>query len=173
MRYGLKVAALLLAAGCAGPAAAHVGIAVNEAPVGASYRATLVVGHGCDGAATTAIRVQVLEGFFNVRPMPKSGWTLEIVAGKYSRPFETGHGTVTEGVTEISWSGGELPDSQFDEFVFRGTFGGELEAGTRFYFPVIQVCGDVEDAWIDTSGDEDAELPAPHVELLPATGHGH
>jgi uncharacterized protein YcnI len=75
-------------------------------------------------------------------------------------------------VTEISWSGGELPDSQFEEFVFRGTFGTGLDTGSPFYFPVIQMCGDVEDAWIDTSGDGEAEFPAPSVELLPAAG-GH
>jgi uncharacterized protein YcnI len=153
---------------------AHIGLAVNEAPVGSTFKAALVVGHGCAGAATTKLRVQIPEGFYNVRPMPKAGWQLETVTGKYAQPFESHGNVVTEGVVEISWSGGELPDSQFDEFVFRGTFGGSVAEGTRFYFPVIQMCGDKEDAWIDTSGNEDAELPAPHVEIVPATeGHQH
>jgi uncharacterized protein YcnI len=168
----LLAAASLVAVG--GPAFGHVGLAVEEAAIGSTFRATLVVGHGCAGAATTAIRVQIPEGFYNVRPMPKAGWTLETVTGPYAQPFENHGTTLTEGVTEISWSGGELPDSQFDEFVFRGTFGAGLEAGSHFFFPVIQVCGTVEDAWIDTSGDAEAEYPAPSVELLPATGeHQH
>ena len=69
-------AAVLLAA--VAPAAAHVGLAQREATVGSTYRAALVVGHGCDGATTTQIRVEIPEGFYNVRPMPKPGWTLEM-----------------------------------------------------------------------------------------------
>ena len=136
----LLTAAVLLAA--AVPAAAPGGLAQREATIGSTYRATLVVGHGCDGAATTQIRVEIPEGFYNVRPMPKPGWTLEMKTGAYEKPFDN-HGTqMTEGVREITWSGGELPDSQFDEFVFRGTFGGDLQAGGRFHFPVTQACGD-------------------------------
>jgi len=166
---------VVVAAALASPAYAHIGLAPGEATVGATFRATLVVGHGCAGAATTQVRVQVPEGFYNVRPMPKPGWELSTVVGPYEQHFDS-HGTMLmEGVKEITWSGGELPDSQFDEFTFRGTFGGNLEAGSKFYFPVLQQCGDVEDAWIDTSGDEEAEFPAPAVELQPAgdSHHGH
>lgn len=156
----------------ASPAMAHIGLAHSEAVVGSTFRATLVVGHGCSGAATTQVRVQIPEGFYNVRVMPKADWKLDIVTGAYEQPFVSHGTTLTEGVKEITWSGNELPDSQFDEFVFRGTFGADLEAGTKFYFPVLQQCGDVEDAWIDTSGDDEAEFPAPAVELQPASG-GH
>lgn len=162
-----------LVTGLASPTLAHIGLTGGEAVVGSTFRATLVVGHGCAGDATTQIRVQIPEGFYNVRPMPKPGWQVETVTGPYEQPFENHGTTLTEGVKEISWSGGELPDSQFDEFVFRGTFGANLEPGTNFYFPVLQQCGGgVEDAWIDTSGDENAEFPAPSVELQPASG-GH
>jgi uncharacterized protein YcnI len=154
-------------------AAAHIGVAVDEAPVGSTFRVALAVGHGCAGAPTTAIRVQIPEGFYNVKPMAKAGWQIETVIGSYATPFESHGNTLTEGVTEISWSGNELPDSFFDEFVFRGTFGAALEPGSIFHFPVIQQCGDVEDAWIDTSGAEDAEYPAPSVTLTPAEGHAH
>jgi uncharacterized protein YcnI len=168
----LPLAAALVAA-VSTPAAAHIGIAVAEAPVGATYKAALVVGHGCAGAATTRLRVQIPEGFYNVKPMAKPGWTIETVTGPYAEPFDSHGATLTEGVKEIVWSGGELPDSQFDEFAFRGTFGAGLEVGSHFYFPVLQECGDVEDAWIDTSGDAEAEFPAPSVELLPAADEHH
>jgi uncharacterized protein YcnI len=167
----LMVATFLLAA--AVPAAAHVGLAQREAAIGSTYRATLVLGHGCDGAATTRLRVEIPEGFYNVRPMPKPGWTVETTRGPYARPFDN-HGTqMTEGVREITWSGGELPDSQFDEFVFRGTFGGDLATGARFHFPVVQTCGGSEAAWSDTSDAKGVEYPAPAVTLQPAKGHGH
>lgn len=156
-----------------GPAAAHISLATKEAVVGTTFKAVLVASHGCGAAATTALRVQIPEGFYNVKPMPKAGWELNTVIGAYATPFNNHGTTLTEGVTEISWSGGELPDAYFDEFVFRGTFGSTLEAGTTFYFPVIQVCGDKEDAWIDTSGEPDAELPAPGVTLTPAEASEH
>lgn len=161
-----------LLASLAGPAIAHIGLADSEAIVGSTFKATLVVGHGCSGSATTQVRVQIPEGFYNVRVMPKPGWKLDIVTGAYEQPFVSHGTTLTEGVKEITWSGSELPDNQFDEFVFRGTFGADLKAGTKFYFPVLQQCGDVEDAWIDTSGQDEAEFPAPAVKLEPASG-GH
>jgi periplasmic copper chaperone A len=168
------LASTALFASLASPALAHIGLAESEAAIGSTFRATLVVAHGCAGAGTTQVRVQIPEGFYNVRAMPKAGWTLEVVTEAYDQPFENHGTTLTEGVKEITWSGGELPDSQFDEFVFRGTFGTNLEAGASFYFPVLQGCGDVEDAWIDTSGDEGAEYPAPAIKLQPATGgQGH
>jgi uncharacterized protein YcnI len=157
----------------ASPAAAHITLATAEASVGATFKAVLVVGHGCGGAATTGLRVQIPEGFYNVKPMPKPGWELKTVTGPYATPFENHGTTLTEGVTEISWSGGELPDAYFDEFIFRGTFGGALKPGSTFYFPVIQICGATEDAWIDTSGDDEVEMPAPAVTLTPAAAAGH
>lgn len=155
------------------PALAHISLQLKDAQVGAAYRAVLVVGHGCGEEATTGVRVQVPEGFYNVKPMPKAGWTIETVTGPYETPF-LNHGTeITEGITEISWTGGNLPNEFFDEFTFRGTFGAELEEGSTFHFPVIQTCGSLEDAWIDQSGDHDVEFPAPSVTLSPAAEHAH
>lgn len=158
----------------AAPAQAHIVLQENEAQVGTTYRAVLVVGHGCGDQATTGVRVQIPEGFYNVKPMPKAGWTIDTVVGPYETPFSN-HGTeITEGVKEISWTGGSLPNDYFDEFTFRGTFGQQLEQGSTFYFPVIQSCGTTEDAWIDQSGDHDAEFPAPAVVLSsPAAEHAH
>ena len=44
------------------PAAAHVTLENREAPVGAGYKAVLRVPHGCEGTATTALRVRIPEG---------------------------------------------------------------------------------------------------------------
>ena len=41
---------------------------------GAGARLTLRVPHGCAGSATLKVRVQVPEGMFSVKPMPKAGW---------------------------------------------------------------------------------------------------
>lgn len=168
----LAASAALATVLAAVPAFAHVTLEVPQAAVGSTYKAVLRIPHGCGTEATNTVRVQIPEGFYNVKPMPKAGWTLETVTGPYAQPYDN-HGTqLTEGVTEIVWSGGDLPNEWYDEFVFRGTFAGTLEPG-NFYFPTIQQCANGEEAWIDVSGDENADMPAPSVELVPATAAGH
>lgn len=172
LAIGVVLASMLAASTL--PASAHIVLQEKSGQVGTTYRGTLVVGHGCGDAATTRVRVQIPEGFYNVKPRPKAGWTVETVTGPYETPFENHGSTLTEGVKEISWTGGELPNEYFDEFEFRGTFGPDVATDAPFFFPVIQTCGDAEDAWIDTSGDEEAEFPAPAVTLSPAeTGEHH
>lgn len=51
--------------------AGHIALQEKQALIGATYRAVLVVGHGCGDEATTAVRVQIPDGFYNVKPMPK------------------------------------------------------------------------------------------------------
>lgn len=151
------------------PALAHVTLEVAQAPVGSAYKAVLRVPHGCDGTATTAIRLKVPEGFVTAKPMPKAGWTLDIKTGDYAKNYTLYGSPVTSGATEIVWSGGNLPDNEYDEFVVRGTLAADLPVGSKLYFPVIQTCTSGEEDWIDTSGDE-AGTPAPALELTPAAG---
>lgn len=153
------------------PAFAHSTLEVQQAAIGASYKAVLRVPHGCGTEATHTVRVQIPEGFFNVKPMPKPGWTLETVTGPYENTYLNHGAEVTEGVKEIVWSQGNLPNEWYDEFVFRGTFADTLEPG-RFYFPAIQECANGEEAWIDVTGADDAEMPAPSLDLVPGTA-GH
>lgn len=166
------VAAVSLAA-ISLPTLAHSTLEVKEAKVGASYKAVLKVPHGCEGQATNTVKVQIPEGFFAVKPMPKAGWTLEVKTGKYAKAYMN-HGTeVTEGVLEIVWSGGNLPDAFYDEFVFTGTFAPDLPVEQTFYFPAVQVCANGEEAWIDTSGNPEAKKPAPSLTLKPADAPAH
>ena len=170
--FARAAAAVATLAAFAAPAFAHVTLEVPQAKLGSTYKAVIRVPHGCGAEATTTLRVQIPEGFFNVKPMPHAGWTLETVTGPYAQSYDN-HGTaLTEGVKEIVWSGGSLPNEFYDEFAFRGTFATTLEPG-KFYFPTIQECANGEEAWIDVTGAEDAEMPAPSVELLPADAAGH
>src|SRR5690606_19128584 len=83
------------------PAFSHVTLEKGEAPVGSTYKAVLRVPHGCDGKPTNVVRVKLPQGYYAVKPMPKPGWTLEKVIGKYEKPYNN-HGTeMTEGVTEV------------------------------------------------------------------------
>jgi periplasmic copper chaperone A len=153
-------------------ASAHVTLETREAPVGAPYKAVLRVPHGCDGAATIALRVRVPGGMIAVKPMPKPGWKIETVSGKYPKTYSYFHGAkLTEGVVEVSFSGGNLPDAYYDEFVFTGFIAGDLEPGTVLYFPVVQECEKGVHRWIEipaagkSSGDY--REPAPALKLQP------
>jgi periplasmic copper chaperone A len=154
-------------------ASAHITLETREAAIGGSYKAVMRVPHGCDGSATTAIRIRIPEGVIGVKPMPKAGWTLNVVSGKYPRPYGTHGAKLTEGVTEIGWSGGKLPDAYYDEFVFTGTIAEELEAGKTIYFPVVQECEKGVHRWIEipagghSHADDESSTPAPGLRLLP------
>ena len=166
-------AAALVAFGAV-PALAHITLEKGEAAVGSTYKAVLRVPHGCDGKATIAVRVRLPEGFIAAKPMPKAGWELKTVKGKYAKAYELWGEKVTEGVQEIDWTGGRLPDEFYDEFVLRGTLAGDLPAGQTLYFPVVQECeGGAVERWIQIpqkgQSEDDLETPAPGVKLLPKT----
>ena len=153
-------------------ASAHVTLETREAPVGAPYKAVLRVPHGCDGAATTALRVRIPEGMIAVKPMPKPGWKIDTVSGKYPKTYSFFHGAkLSEGVTEVSFSGGSLPDAYYDEFVVTGFIAGDLEPGTMLYFPVVQECEKGVHRWIEIpaagKSPGDYPSPAPGLKLVP------
>jgi uncharacterized protein YcnI len=164
------VAALLVT-----PAIAHVTLEPQEAKIGGGYKAVLRVPHGCTGSATTSIRIKVPEGLLGVKPMPKPGWTLSTTTGKYPKTYKLFHAELSEGVTEIVWSGGKLPDDWYDEFVFTGFLSGDLEAGKKLYFPVVQECEKGVHRWIEIpaagKARSDHPEPAPELKLLPAASH--
>jgi periplasmic copper chaperone A len=150
------------------PAFAHVTLAIKQAPVGSPYKAVLQVPHGCDGSSTTALRVRIPEGVLDVKPMPKPGWTINIVRGKYEKSYSLFRAQVSEGVTEIDWTGGNLPDDYYDEFVFQSFLASDLQAGETIYFPVVQECEKGIHRWIEipTPGSDYPE-PAPGLKLIP------
>jgi periplasmic copper chaperone A len=125
---------LTLAAAVITPAIAHITYESSEAQVGAGYKAVLRVPHGCGESPTTAIRVKIPEGVIGVKPMPKPGWILTTATGKYPKTCKLFNAEVKEGVTEIDWSGGKLPDVWYDEFVFTGFLSGDLEPGKKLTF---------------------------------------
>jgi uncharacterized protein YcnI len=152
---------------------AHVTLETQQAPVGASYKAVMRVPHGCNGSPTVAIRIRVPEGVIGVKPMPKPGWKLETVSGKYAQPYTLRGAKLSDGVTEVAWSGGNLPDAHYDEFVFTGAIADELQAGKTIYFPVVQECEKGIHRWIEipAGGAHDhageGSQPAPGLRLMP------
>ena len=152
------------------PASAHITLESTEAKVGSTYKAVLRVPHGCEKAATTAVRVRIPDGFIEVKPMPKAGWKLDVVRGKYQKPMSVRGSKVTEGVTEVGWSGGNLPDAYYDEFVLAGFIGDEAPTGQTLYFPIVQECEKGVTRWIEIpagNGAPEPAEPAAGLKLLP------
>src|SRR3984957_14029191 len=110
---GLMAAVSLIAR----PDHAHVTLDGRQAAIGTWYKAVFAVPHGCAGSATTKIRVQIPDGVIDVKPMPKPGWNVEVVKGKYAAPYDFHGAKVSEGAKEVVWSGGKLLDDNYDEFV--------------------------------------------------------
>jgi uncharacterized protein YcnI len=156
------------------PTAAHVTLERQEATIGSPYKAVLRVPHGCAGSPTTAIRVRLPAGIIGVRPMPKPGWQLNAVTGRYQKPYTLRGAQVNEGVTEVAWSGGKLLDTHYDEFVFIGVIAEELGGTPVLYFPVVQECEKGVHRWIEIPTGKQAEghgaggaEPAAALRLLP------
>ena len=169
-----RIAIAALAALVATPAFAHVTLEVPTAPAGSSYKAVFRVPHGCNGAATTALRIQIPEGVIAVKPMPKTGWTLDLKSGKYAKTYKHYGADVSSGVVEVDFSGGNLPDAYYDEFVVTGAVADTFKAGDVISFPVVQECGTAATRWIEIGkpGEAEPAHPAPSLTVTAPTGSG-
>ncbi|HXC38932.1 MAG TPA: YcnI family protein [Burkholderiales bacterium] len=147
---------------------AHVTLDGGEAPSGSYYKATFTVPHGCEGSPTVKIRVRIPDGVTSVKPQGRAGWKLATVKSKLATPIDNGHGgKITEGVTEVSWSGGPLPDDQFEEFKIQMKLPDAPD--TTLYFPVVQECAKGATRWIEVpepgKSSHDLRAPAPALKL--------
>jgi periplasmic copper chaperone A len=136
MRFPLSLAAAIL---CALPAAAHITLDPAAAPAGSYVRAALRVPHGCAGAATTRVAVEIPEGIFTAKPMPRPGWRLTIEHRRLPAAQRNPHGREgEEEVARITWEGGPLPDEQYEEFVL--LLQAPNQPGGSLVLPVTQSC---------------------------------
>ena len=159
MRHNLALALLAV------PAGAHVVIAPAEAPAANYTRIAFMVGHGCAGAATTAIEVTLPESVVLARPAPKPGWTIAIEMRDITRPIPTEHGLVRQAPAAVSWSGGSLPDAHYEEFVM--LIRTPAQPGTTLAFPVAQLCeGGARHDWVEPPAEGTRlRSPAPTLRL--------
>jgi len=165
-RFSAAVAAVLLFTTAVH---AHVTLENQQAAAGSTYKAVLRIGHGCEGSPTIRIRVRMPEGVVAVKPQPKPGWELTTTVGKLTQPYDAGHGrTLTEGVTEVSWAGGKLPDEHYDEFVIRMQL--PRQPGT-LWFPIVQDCEKGVHRWIEIPAAgksmDDYKEPAARLTVTP------
>jgi uncharacterized protein YcnI len=143
----LVVVALLVAPVFPGAAGAHVEMSPSEAPAGKPVNLSFEIPHGCDGAATTSIVVQIPKGAEQVTATATNGWKAKTTP------------------STLTWTGGPLPDHETADFPFRATLYGKK--GDVVMFKTIQRCeGGASTAWIQAmQGDVEPEHPAPAVTL--------
>jgi periplasmic copper chaperone A len=154
MKYTIKFIAACAIFYWAGTTHAHVTLEQLNAETNATTKATLRVGHGCEGMPTQALRVQIPTGFAGTKPMPKAGWTLMVQRSKLAKPYDDHGKQITEDVSEVTWTANTreayITEEQYDEFVLRGKAPG---VAGPLWFKVTQLCkeGDKtgQNAWVE------------------------
>jgi periplasmic copper chaperone A len=164
------LAAVLFSGLCAGAALAHVSLQQKSAPNG-PYRAAFGIPHGCKGSTTVTVRITIPEGIIGVKPQPKPGWEVKTVRGPYQRTYDYFHGMkLSEGVKEVVWSGGNLLNEHYDEFLLIGFVSDAFKPGDTVYFPVTQECETRSENWneVPAEGQSSHELksPAPALKII-------
>ncbi|WP_438971300.1 YcnI family copper-binding membrane protein [Methylophaga sp.] len=153
---------------------AHAVFQQPEVTSGSYYKATLGIGHGCEGATTTQISIEIPEGIQYAKPMAKPGWEIDIVKKTLTKPYDSHGKTVTEDVSVITWYGGQLEDNFYDEFVFKAKVAAEPQT---LYLPVRQTCITGENYWHEIPEADkqwhDYEKPAPFLDIKAPSHANH
>ncbi len=143
------------------PASAHVVLVQKTAPAGTYYRAQFMVGHGCEGAPTVSVQVDIPDGVPVVRPQPKPGWVLTYESGPLAEPALVHGKPKSEGIRRVTWTGGPLPDAEYDEF---GMLIFLARPGT-LRFRVLQTCDRGSNDWHQHARSGQPKPPYPAAEL--------
>lgn len=149
-------------------ASAHTVLDKSEAPANSYQRLSFMVPHGCEGSPTLNVRIQIPDGVVGVKPQPKPGWELTIVRGTLKTPYVDHGKTITEGVTEVKWTG-KLLDAHMDDFAMNAKL--PDKAGETLYFATVQECEKGVHRWIEIpaagKSRNDLKQPAPALKLSP------
>lgn len=173
----------VIAAGIAGvialaaivPASAHVVVSPSNTAAGSYALLTFSFGHGCEGAATTELAIQIPDSIEVVRPANNALWSFETVTAPVAGTPETdGHGP---RITEVIFTANApVPDGVYDQVAIQVKLP-EGQPGDIVYFPVVQTCETGETAWIQMPAEgqssEELEAPAPSLVLTEASEGGH
>jgi periplasmic copper chaperone A len=147
-------------------AAAHVTLQPTEAPANAFVVENVRVPNEESKANTTKVSVQFPDGFGFVSYEPVPGWNVEMKREKLSKPIKTEDGEVTEQVTQVTFSGGEIAPGQFLDLPLSMQM--PDKAGSKLTFKATQTYDNGKVVrWIGPPGSEE---PAPQVEVTAAEG---
>ncbi|MER6415143.1 YcnI family protein [Streptomyces humidus] len=169
----LAAAAVLAAAGAA---SAHVTVHPESYAQGATDGVlTFRVPNEENTAATTKVQVFLPTDhpLLGVLVSPRDGWTAKVTNTKLRTPVKTDDGTVTDAVSEITWTGGKIGAGQFEDFDV--AFGQLPDDAGRLAFKTLQTYADGKTVrWIEEgqAGGDESENPAPVLELTAKAADG-
>ncbi|SKC70975.1 YcnI family copper-binding membrane protein [Krasilnikoviella flava] len=168
----LAVPALVLGAAAA---SAHVTVTPDAVEAGSYATLTFKVPNESAEASTTAVKVDLPTDtpFTSVSVEPVPGWTAKVVQAPLPEPVEV-HGTdVTEAPASIEWTadGADAGIAPGEFLRFTVSAGAVPEGVDALILPATQTYSDGEVvAWDqEASGDTEPELPAPVLQVVPAT----
>ncbi len=171
-----KTSLLLLCSLIAQGAFAHVTLEQPSANAGAYHKLTFKIGHGCEGSATTMVKVTLPESVSGAKPMPKAGWKIDTTILPLGTPYNSHGKTISQDVREVTWTGGPLPDAYYDEFSIQVKL---PDAVGKQYFKVTQLCEQGRMDWVDIPAEgqsaKSLKSPAPVLDVLgkPDAEHHH
>ncbi|MET7917082.1 YcnI family protein [Streptomyces avermitilis] len=168
----LAAAGVLTAAGAS---FAHVTVHSESSAKGATDGVlTFRVPNEEDTASTTKVQVFLPTDHpvLGVLVTPQDGWSAKVTTTKLKKPVKTDDGTITDAVSEITWTGGRIRHGQYQDF--NVAFGQLPDNTDELTFKTLQTYSDGNVArWIEETpkGGEEPENPAPVLQLT-ATAKG-
>ncbi|AZS84590.1 DUF1775 domain-containing protein [Streptomyces griseoviridis] len=167
----LAAAAVVAAAGAA---SAHVTVHPESYPEGATDGVlTFRIPNEEDTASTTEVRVFLPTDHpvLGVLVSPQDGWRAKVTTSKLRTPVKTDDGTLTDAVSEITWTGGRIGAGRYEDFDV--AFGELPDNARQLTFKTLQTYSDGRTVrWIEEAapGDDEPENPAPVLRLTAKSG---
>ncbi|MFF0852500.1 YcnI family protein [Streptomyces sp. NPDC003280] len=157
----------------AGVASAHVTVHPESYAKGATDGVlTFRVPNEEDTASTSKVQVFLPTDHLvlGVLVHPQDGWKPKVTTTKLRTPVKTDDGTITEAVSQITWTGGKIGAGEYEDFDV--AFGQLPDNTGQLTFKTLQTYSDGKVArWIEApSGGEEAENPAPTLKLTEGGG---
>ncbi|WP_329165645.1 YcnI family protein [Streptomyces sp. NBC_01717] len=168
--------AALAAAGvltAAGVAFAHVTVHPDSYAKGATDGVlTFRVPNEEDTADTTKVQVFLPTDHpvLGVLVTPQDSWTAKVTTTRLKTPVKTDDGTITDAVSQITWSGGRIRSGEYQDFDV--AFGQLPDDTDQLGFKTLQTYSDGKVVrWIEETqkGAEEPESPAPVLKLTAGT----
>ncbi|GAA2240025.1 MULTISPECIES: YcnI family copper-binding membrane protein [Kitasatospora] len=159
----------------AGPASAHVTVQPSSVAKDATDQTfAFRVPNEQENASTVKVEID----FPTDHPIPSAmvaavpGWTDQIQTTKLATPIHTDDGDITDVVSQIVWTGGQIAPGHFQDFTV--DFGALPDGTDKVVFKALQTYSDGNVVrWIEEAkdGQKEPEHPAPVLKLTAAAGN--